>query len=224
MRKCMARRACTSRAHARRVRSPCVFSSANCAASFASARRRPGPQHAGTLLACSCPVRSASTVALQFLLSTAIHDPVYLLGRASTRVREEVLHALSRYSLNRPTCPAVRRMAAPQACRMTAKRPAGYLILGETKGGAPAMQPGRRPSPMDSEMSYSAQMSRISSQCVNAKFSVWSRRHSCAPSLSTSAHAWPAARAAQRRGCGSKLAHWLAWYAQQPGGAGRHTA
>ena len=41
------------------------------------------------------------------------------------------------------------------------------------------MQPGRRPSPMDSEMSYSAQMSRISSQCMYAKFSVWSSRHSC---------------------------------------------
>ena len=31
-------RACTSRSQARRVRSPCVFSSANCAASLASAR------------------------------------------------------------------------------------------------------------------------------------------------------------------------------------------
>lgn len=51
---CLAGRACTSRAHARRVRSPCVFSSANCAASFASARRRPSPpQHAGTLLVMS---------------------------------------------------------------------------------------------------------------------------------------------------------------------------
>ena len=30
----------------------------------------------------------------------------------------------------------------------------------------PAMQPGRSPSPMDREMSYSAQMSRMSSQCV----------------------------------------------------------
>ncbi len=30
----------------------------------------------------------------------------------------------------------------------------------------PAMQPGRRPSPMDSEMSYSRQMSRMSSQCL----------------------------------------------------------
>ena len=32
---------------------------------------------------------------------------------------------------------------------------------------------------MDSEMSYSAQMSRILSQCMYAKFSVWSSRHSC---------------------------------------------
>ena len=32
---------------------------------------------------------------------------------------------------------------------------------------------------MDREMSYSAQMSKISSQCVYAKFSVWSNRHSC---------------------------------------------
>lgn len=44
---------------------------------------------------------------------------------------------------------------------------------------SPAMQPGRSPSPIDREMSYSAQISRISSQCVYAKFSVWSSRHSC---------------------------------------------
>ena len=44
---------------------------------------------------------------------------------------------------------------------------------------------------MDSEMSYSAQMSRISSQCMYAKFSVWSSRHSCTRSTH---HVAPGAR------------------------------
>ena len=48
------------------------------------------------------------------------------------------------------------------------------------KSLASAMQPGLRPSPMEMAMSYSRQMSKMSSQCSYAKFSLWSIRASLA--------------------------------------------
>lgn len=215
---CLAGRACTSRAHARRVRSPCVFSSANCAASFASARRRPSPpQHAGTLLVmsfaqCGMPAHPMLQAQLRGLATWHHSHPSHasslwccqpphrwacrpVSGGASSACVALLCAILC------DTTQADMQAVLPQRPK---RRTAGH------QRGAPAMQPGRRPSPMDSEMSYSAQMSRISSQCVNAKFSVWSRRHSCAPRPRASAHAWSAARAAQWGRSVSRLARWLA--------------
>jgi len=151
-----------------------------------------------------CPVRNASTPqccrhSCGVLLPGTIHIPVMrqACGAASRRTRWACRPVSGGASsacvallcaILCDTTQADMQAVLPQRPK---RRTAGH------QRGAPAMQPGRRPSPMDSEMSYSAQMSRISSQCVNAKFSVWSRRHSCAPRPRASAHAWSAARAAQ---------------------------
>lgn len=112
---------CTSFSQARRVSSPWVSSSANCAASLASATGQGG----------ECMGRNFQ-------------------ARAGMRC----MWALSSMQCT-GSCQA--KSSSPAA---TAQRSARQAASGTP---LPCWQPGRRPSPMDSAMSYRRQMSRMSS-------------------------------------------------------------